>query len=213
MLALLLMILAGICYSCSRQKESRDVLNDSEVTSGLPGEEGEAEFSFGEEKEKPEKTEASQQTGEEPAVCFVHICGAVKEPGVYELSEGSRVYQAVRMAGGFLAEADESFLNLAAVIEDGMKITVLTKEEAEKARESNTVPFPGDIEGPKEGKVNINTAGRDELMTLKGIGESRADEIIAYRKSRGRFEKIEDIMQVPGIKDGAFQKIKDDITV
>ncbi|MDO5417622.1 MAG: helix-hairpin-helix domain-containing protein, partial [Lachnospiraceae bacterium] len=67
--------------------------------------------------------------------------------------------------------------------------------------------------GISKEKVNINTAGAEALMTLRGIGEARAGDIIAYRKKHGPFEKIEDIMQVPGIKDAAFQKIKEDITV
>lgn len=154
-----------------------------------------------------EETVMGQAAGEDLPVCFVHICGAVEKPGVYELSDGSRIYQAVELAGGFLPEADESGLNLAALVSDGMKIQILTREEAETASGQDGYAL---ADG---GKININTAGAEELMTLKGIGESRAREIIAYREKHGRFSKIEDIMQVPGIKDGAFQKIKDDITV
>ena len=79
---------------------------------------------------------------EEPS-CFVHICGAVKTPGVYELSQGSRIYQAVEMAGGFLPEADQSFLNLAQPVADGMKITVWTRQEAETAAQGQGIAFPG----------------------------------------------------------------------
>lgn len=195
-LTLLMMLIFGICYSCSRQ-EQEDVL----LLAGEKQEEGQTK-----ERDAEEEAAAGEIAGEDLPACFVHICGAVKEPGVYALSQGSRIYQAVELAGGFLPEAEESSLNLAAPISDGMKITVLTKEEA-KALSGEE---PSDGAG---GKVNINTAGKEELMTLKGIGESRAGDIIAYREKHGRFSAIEEIMQVPGIKDGAFQKIKDDITV
>lgn len=147
-------------------------------------------------------------------MCFVHINGAVWHPGVYELEEGSRIYQAVEAAGGFLPEADEGYLNLAALIADGMKITVLTKEEAQSAGawEADEGGSGQQKETVSE-KVNINTATKDQLMTLTGIGEVRAEDIIAYRQEHGPFRQIEDIMQVSGIKEAAFAKIKDDITV
>ena len=147
-------------------------------------------------------------------MCFVHISGAVWHPGVYELEEGSRIYQAVEAAGGFLPEADEGYLNLAALIADGMKITVLTKEEAQSAGawEADEGGSGQQKETVSE-KVNINTATKDQLMTLTGIGEVRAEDIIAYRQEHGPFRQIEDIMQVSGIKEAAFAKIKDDITV
>ncbi len=197
-LILTAMFIFGACYSCSRGSGKEDVLFLTEDDGGK-GQPGEAVSG--------EETAMEEAAGEALPVCFVHICGAVERPGVYELLEGSRVFQAVELAGGFLPEADESGLNLAALISDGMKILVLTREEAETASAQE-----GEGAG-KQGKVNINTASEKELMTLKGIGESRAKDIIAYREKHGRFSKIEDIMQVPGIKDGAFQKIKDDITV
>lgn len=158
--------------------------------------------------------ENASQPAETKALCYVHICGAVNAPGVYELEEGSRVYQAVEAAGGFLPEADEGYLNLAALISDGMKITVLTREEAASAPAwEGEIGGTGQQEAAAPAKVNINTATQDQLMTLKGIGEARAADIIAYRQEHGPFRQIEDIMQVSGIKEAAFAKIKDDITV
>lgn len=227
-LTVLLMVLAGVVYSCSRQ-DAEGLFSDGSnsgvlplvedtadgngtVADPLPPEDlaGARASGTGDEAGSTPPGPAGADAGTPQDTCFVHICGAVNEPGVYQLPEGSRIYQAVEMAGGFLPEADERCLNLAAVVADGMQITVYTKEEAATAVQSG-----GGMEdsGTYPSKIDINTAGKEALMTLKGIGESRAEAIIAYREEHGPFEQIEDIMLVPGIKDGAFQKIKADITV
>lgn len=229
------MLLAGVCYRCSREQEvlPREeeenvlLLSSSEADTAITGTSDSGEHDLPETLIKEEystQEETSEQVVLDVPPCFVHICGAVNIPGVYELPQGSRVYQAVEMAGGFLPEADQGFLNLAQPVADGMKITVLTRREAETASESQGISFPGNPSGfagngnpegetAEKKKVNINTAGKEELMTLRGIGASRAEDIIAYREKHGSFQKIEDIMKVSGIKDAAFEKIKEDITV
>lgn len=153
-----------------------------------------------------EKTDVpiSAETSAVPT-CYVHVCGEVQSPGVYELPEGSRIFQAVKAAGGFTEHAAEESLNLAGNVADGMQIVVMSLEDAESAaaaeKEANA------------GIVNLNTASKEQLMTLKGVGESRAEDIIRYREENGNFQKIEDIMKVPGIKEAGFLKIKDSITV
>ena len=145
---------------------------------------------------------------------MVHVCGEVVNPGIYELPAGSRIYEAVKAAGGFTENASEESVNLASPIEDGVQIRIYSKEEAETLA-AGAAPFDG-FEASGEGKepvVNLNTATKEELMTLSGIGESRAEDIIRYREENGGFQNIEDIMKVSGIKDAAFQKIKDRITV
>lgn len=141
----------------------------------------------------------------EPIKIYVHICGEVNNPGVYELTQGSRIFEAVEAAGGFTEEAAQASLNLAQVVSDEEQIVILTQEEAEeKAR----------LEREQEaGIVNLNTASKEQLMTLTGIGESRAEDIIRYRQESGGFQTIEEIMNVPGIKESAYLKIKDSITV
>ena len=147
----------------------------------------------------------SIETQADPPMIFVHICGEVNKPGVYELPEGSRIFEAVEAAGGFTEEAAEASLNLAQVISDEAQIVILTMEEAEeKARMERE---------QAAGIVNINTASKEQLMTLTGIGESRAEDIIRYRSESGGFQSIEEIMNVPGIKESAYLKIKDSITV
>ncbi|MBQ2106147.1 MAG: helix-hairpin-helix domain-containing protein [Lachnospiraceae bacterium] len=136
---------------------------------------------------------------------YVHICGEVNNPGVYELAEGSRIFEAVEAAGGFTEEAAQASLNLAQVISDEEQIVILSQEEAaEKARLERE---------QAAGIVNLNTASKEQLMTLPGIGESRAEDIIRYRKESGGFQNIEEIMSVPGIKESAYLKIKDSIAV
>lgn len=153
-----------------------------------------------------EAQDLQPETTAEAAFLFIHVCGAVKYPGVYELKEGQRVFEAVEAAGGFTEDADESWLNLAELVRDGMKVEVPTCQQAEVWQVS------GQASGVKA-KVNLNLATKEQLMTLRGIGESRAEDIIRYRTEHGKFEKIEDIMQISGIKESAFEKIKEDITV
>jgi competence protein ComEA len=154
-------------------------------------------------------------------ICYVHVCGEVASPGVYQLPEGSRVYEAVAAAGGFTEDAASEYLNLAEPVQDGMKIVVPDREAETKPAEAGIYlagsGANGDILGEDEdtsgGKVNINTADSAALMTLSGIGKSRAAAIIQYREEHGKFSSIEEIMQVPGIKEAAFQKIKQNITI
>lgn len=160
--------------------------------------------------------------GSEPGI-FIHICGEVNAPGVYELPKGSRVFEAVEAAGGFTGEAEEELLNLAEKLADGMKIVVLSEKEAESltAEERNSLFTAQGNSGPdaesgsfkESGPININTASKEELMTLSGVGQSKAEDIIRYREENGGFKTIEEIMKVPGIKNAGFQKIKNRITV
>ena len=142
---------------------------------------------------------------------FVHVAGAVHEPGVYQVETGTRVYQVIELAGGLTEEADQDFLNLAGSVEDGQKITVYTKAQVE-AGETREV-YRADSVDEQEKKVNLNTADKETLMTLSGIGEARAEAILAYREEQGGFQSIEEIMEISGIKTAAFEKIKDQITV
>ncbi len=160
--------------------------------------------------------------GAAAAVIQVYVCGAVVSPGVYTLPEGSRVYEAVAMAGGLLETAEPRALNQARLLSDGEQITVLTVEEAESGEgllpegsegASDGGASFGETADSSGGKVNLNTADEAGLMTIPGIGESRAKAIIAYREKNGKFQSIEEIMEIDGIKEKMFEKIKDSITV
>ncbi len=125
----------------------------------------------------------------------VYLCGAVKNIGVYYFNEGQRLYEIVEEAGGLDEDADTDSINMAAVLQDGEKIRI---------------PYIGEnITTEEDSLININTAGVDELCTIPGIGPARANAIIAYREEiGGRFENIEQLKEVSGIKDGSFNKIK-----
>lgn len=169
-----------------------------------------------------EISDTAVQEEEDFPGCIVHICGAVQNPGVYELPAGSRLIDAVEAGGGFLPEADQDACNLAALVTDGCQIYIMTEEESDgegngrlKAGIQTAEPSQasGSSYGAEERKVNLNTADADGLKTLPGIGDSRAAAIIAYREEYGQFQRIEDVMKVSGIKQAAFDKIKDRITV
>lgn len=134
----------------------------------------------------------------------VYVCGAVKNPGVVYLPEGSRAADALEAAGGFDVNAAIDYVNLAAKVSDGEKLYFPNVEESITDLQS---------EGSCEKLININTADAEILCTLPGIGETRAADIIRYRETSGLFENCEDIMKVSGIKNALFEKMRDDITV
>lgn len=137
----------------------------------------------------------------------VYICGAVKHPGVYDFTDGARLCDAVKAAGGFKKSASRTSVNLARLLVDGEQIIIPTKKQAASSEKASF-----EAAFPDKGLVNLNTASKEELMSLSGIGESKADAIMEYRSSN-RFNSIEDIMNVTGIKDGLFNQIKNNITV
>lgn len=159
----------------------------------------------------------------------VHVCGQVNSPGVYELKAGSRVYEAIDLAGGMTNNADISYVNQADKLEDGVKLYIPSVEETAQKEAPTEFGVTGNakeadsskqiVNGTRVGDmsltglVNINTASKDQLMTLTGVGESKANAIINYRDENGFFKTIEDIMNIRGIKEGLFNKIKDQITV
>ena len=156
----------------------------------------------------------------------VYICGAVKHPGVYKFTAGSRVNDAVNAASGFKKGAARTAINQARVLEDGEQITIPTLKQVKRKQVSKitdgdnfqdkTTDNENTDSSERESQdtlININTASAGELTSLSGIGQNRADAIIEYRQSNGKFQSIEDIMKIPGIKQGIFNKIKNKISV
>lgn len=190
-----------LCF-CGCGKEEV-VFTDAEKSSAIVG------TTIEEQMTKPDKT-AQDLPAEEPVYTksvVVHVCGAVINPGVYELTSDSRMIDAVEAAGGLTMDAAQEHINLAGKVSDGEQIFVPTREEARAMQ----LKMPQQAEDA--GKVNINTADKALLCTLPGIGETRAESIISYRQEHGGFSTIEDIMQVSGIKENSFHKIKELITV
>ena len=157
--------------------------------------------------------ESSSENEDQAAEVVVYVCGEVNDPGVYHLPNKSRVCDAIESAGGMTDDAGRDFWNLASEVYDGQMIYVPTKEEVE----SGSVPKPdtenAGVSSGDSSKININTASKEELMTLAGIGENKADNIIKYRQENGCFSAVEDLTNVSGIGESIFNKIKDSITV
>ena len=160
---------------------------------------------------------------------FVYVCGAVNSPGVYELEAGARLYEAIARAGGVREDGAEESINQAQAVSDGERLYIPTDEEVRQGLDAYLqtgtgvggaaagASPAGSADGRSgrdaAGKVNINTASKEELTALNGIGDTRAASILAYRESYGPFGSIEDLMKVEGIKEGVYNKLKDDITV
>ena len=209
-------------------------------------EEEEQQFDLPTEQEQGESVSAVEAAGQQPSeqstfgdsgqpqTIFVHVCGAVKNPDVYELPAGSRVYEAVQAAGGFAEDADPNYVNQAQILADGVKLVIPTTEQTKSlASEGEEEHLIGIVAGrvsadgsgittagtdtgqsdASDGKININTASEAELCNIPGIGATRAAAIVAYRQEKGGFSSIEDIMNVSGIKEGTYDKIKDSIKV
>ena len=163
------------------------------------------------QKEKPEYAEKSL-----PEWIYVDVCGAVKNPGVYRIEAGSRVFQVLEQADGCTEDASLEMVNQADLLTDGQKIRIYTGEEAEQIkkdlREESSNMETGK-ETISDGRVDINRAGKEELMTLTGVGETRAQAILAYRETHGNFSSVEELMQVEGIKEKTYEKLKDQIRI
>ena len=179
------------------------------------------------ESELPQSAQNSK-----PQTIYVHVCGAVEKPDVYELPADSRVYEAVQAAGGFTEEADLDYVNQAQKLLDGVKLVIPTMQQTEAISMGNegeltvgivsTEGIPSVSQGGddgmglsdiSDGKININTASETELCSIPGIGAVRAAAIVAYRREKGTFTSIEDIKNVSGIKEGTYEKIKDSIKI
>ncbi|MBN2148556.1 MAG: ComEA family DNA-binding protein [Anaerolineales bacterium] len=141
---------------------------------------------------------------------LVHVSGAVAEPGLVSLPQGSRVADAINAAGGLLSDAEASAINLAAVLEDGQKLEVPTAQSTSVPSRALEISR---IEGDATELVNINSASQDELEALPEIGPITAQAIIAHRQANGPFQTIEEIQEVEGIGPATYEKIKDLITV
>lgn len=201
---------------------------------------------MGQESGDVEGAQKSLKSGEESQYAVnrirVHICGEVTTPGVYEIDEGSRVIDAVELAGGFTDKACEDDINLAGILVDSARVYIPNEQDIRDMKAGKngnmyldqsaayyafpyvTASYPlmnnqsankSSNTAENSGKIliNINTAGEAELVQITGIGQTRARSIIEYRQKNGPFNKIEDIQKVSGIGAASFAKMKDMITV
>lgn len=218
-------VLSGTLFCCGREEPAEEYLLQGSLEENL------TEKTLDGQKLKEKDALEAETAGissdsqqlKEPEAVTAYIYGCVKKPGVYSLPSGSRLYELIEKAGGFSKKAREDAWNQALPVEDGQQYKIPSKKEyqrsrnEEKQRENrNEVSFTGEEQKESsrdaDGKVNLNTASREELLTLSGVGESKADAIISYREENGGFRAIEDIMKISGIKEGVFHQIKDKIT-
>ena len=219
----LFLIVTGVCYSCSYEKNrGQEILLSSDDNIGDDDDPSKAENKddiIHSKEDKPQSNSEPQiiELTEElhESTIYVHICGAVVNPDVYQVKTGTRLVELIDYAGGLIPEAADDYINQAISVEDGQRIYIPTKNELNELSVDQYVigdnQKQSDIEIDK--KVNINTADETRLMSLPGIGQAKAKSIIEYRNKNGSFKAIEDIVNISGIKEGLFTQIKDLLTV
>ena len=217
-----LIIVAGILYSCEKFSSKSEIISKNENTLENERNLESTKSSLKDEKtsDTTEKIETinAQSAAQTKENIYVYVCGAVNSPGVYEMNSEERVNQAIEKAGGFKEDAVKDYINLARKIEDGEKIYIPNQGELEALKESS-ISFETKInenlneDKKTDRKININTATKEELMQLKGVGEAKALLIITYREANGGFKEITDLMKIKGIKQKFFDKIKDNICI
>ncbi|MBR0308244.1 MAG: helix-hairpin-helix domain-containing protein [Mogibacterium sp.] len=211
---ILILLLAGIlrlhssnAANISIEQNGAETAQEAEDTEA-PADDGDAEFSDTEDTVSTE-------------IIYVDIGGAVEEPGVYQVAAGTRLFEVVAMAGGLTDKADIDSVNQAAFVEDGAKVIIPKKGSKNKTSSEDASSISSSSASVSEntisdysqpsGLININTAAKEELTTLSGIGDVIAERIIEYRSTKP-FKTKEDIKSVKGIGDAIYSKIKDSIT-
>ena len=209
------LIPAFFVTGCNRVAENNmkiSVVGTENASEDIP-EEGNDEDYTAENESQPY---ISEENTEDAAVC-VYLCGAVENEDVYSVPAGSRVNDVVVLAGGLSEDAAAQYINLARVVSDGERIYIpyegdISDDMSERLIQTHDIT-EGSVDAIGKGLININSADKNELMTLPGIGEKKAEDIIRYREDNGGFKSVEDLMNVDGIKEGTFQKLKDKITI
>ncbi|MEA3322047.1 MAG: helix-hairpin-helix domain-containing protein [Bacillota bacterium] len=200
-----LALISILGWSSLSKSEAESSMEQISFIEEVPGEENES-ISLEEENEMEEVEIANQEI-------LIDMKGQVMEPGVYRMKIGDRIIDAVEKAGGFMEGADTNEVNLAALLVDEMVIIVPKEGEVIKEVIQHPVTNESGEPGTSGGVVNINTATEEELTSLTGIGPSKAKAIIDHRTDNGLFKNIEDIMQVTGIGQKSFEKLRNEITV
>ncbi|GAB1475332.1 competence protein ComEA [Bacillota bacterium] len=207
---ILLAVVSTVIY-CIKQSTGEDVLLQKGIDLGTAVE--------------PEREKVPEVTGEAEINLVIDVAGEVSRPAVYIFPDGARVYEAIDAAGGLTVSADTRNINLAAPLSDGTKLYIPCKTEVEDEIKrtgnspssvisgNNAYSVVRDGSGSRNGLININTADSTELQKLTGVGPVTAEKIITYRSEYGKFSQIEDLMNVSGIGEKTFGKLKNSVTV
>ena len=225
---LALLAFAVMCTGCGRKKKeafTQTIYAQDSGNQGSPaGSSHEAQGGSDPGSQANSGGTGESKSGADPAkrqIC-VFVCGAVAKEGVYYLDEGSRVIDAVNAAGGYREDADRVYVNQAEYVYDAERVNIPTVDETQALRPETGMAHDdtGAVQNGAgagaghsgNGRININTASKTELMQIPGIGESKAERIISYRENHGRFGSIEEIQNVRGIGSGIYEGMKDYIT-
>ena len=161
-----------------------------------------------------ESTEETSSESPESETILVDVKGAVQSEGVYELSSTARVNDAIEAAGGFSDQADKKSVTLAQKLSDEAVVYVASQgENVSVVQSATSSPATGDAGNENTEKINLNTATVADLTTISGIGEKRANDILAYRDSQGGFSSVDDLNNVSGIGDKTLENIRPYVTV
>ena len=207
---ILLFAVAGVWYVFHGKWDSEGQSNTKELSGVLVSENVTAEGL------QPGSAPDTDEGLKDREQIVVYICGAVAVPDIYAMPAGSRLYEIIKMAGGFTDDADPAYHNLARQLTDGERIYILTQEETKMLTMQQQAEGEEGSEGFRgntKGQINLNTATAEQLMELPGIGEAKAVSILEYRTKVGKFADIKELMNVSGIGEAMFEKIKDKVVV
>lgn len=213
MIKLLLLGFIGslFLYGCGNEEPTMIPVMNSELGSTeitVEGQETQADTVLSTDESDIMKEATKEQ------LLYVYISGAIENPGVYIIESETRLYQVIEAAGGFLNNASADSVNQARKVTDGEQIKIPTVEEIANGEvTAEESPNSGVLESSEDSLVNINLATKEQLCTIAGVGETRAESIILFREEHGDFKDIKDIMKIDGIKEGLFNKMKDKIAV
>lgn len=233
---MLLILICGMCYSCSRKDKDEPLVSFNQETAAdtILEEDKEREGILDSDDNLPEtqvqedssikedasiKIEVSEDTKN---IIYIHLCGAVVREGIYKVAENTRLFQVIELAGGLSEDAAGAYVNQAVAVQDGQRIYIPNMTEVEEltldygvlsATTQNASENQVGLLSELSNQVNINTATIEELMTLTGIGESKAKSIIEYREQNNGFQSLEELMNISGIKESSYNKIVDRITI
>ena len=215
------LMMIGSMSGCALLGQDNSLVLEAQTTQETVSSERQTDSSENTQKtENVTQNTISKVTEETPGSqeLYVYVCGAVKKPGVYTFQTGNRICDAIEAAGGFSKKADDVAQNLAEPLVDGQQLYVPYKNEKKSVeqpsqKENSQMSALQEPVDAGQSKVNLNQATKEQLMTLPGIGEAKAQSILNYRQEKGSFTSVEEIMNIEGIKEGVFQNIKDHITV
>lgn len=210
----LFLLVSGICYSCTFHNKNAAVLIPGQDAQGIQESNDDGISSTASERSLDKSAAADVSQTEDLPLIYVHICGEVIQPGVYQVQEGARLIDVIALSGGLTKEAAGDYVNQAEQVSDGQRYYIPSTEDVKDLSGNEYMQgIKSNTGESKEACININTATKEELMSLPGIGEAKAGSIIAYRDANGAFQATEELMNIPGIKEGLYNQISSMISI